>query len=82
VGPFRTPGLDITIPRLHEGGIVPGAPGTEQLALLQAGERVSPAGAPAGVVVNLYVQGSIRSDRDLVKLIRDEFSRGGFRGAL
>lgn len=33
-----------------------------------------------GVTVNLYVQGSIRSDRDLVALIRDEFINGGFRG--
>lgn len=33
-------------------------------------------------VVNVYVQGSIRSDRDLVALIRDEFLNGGFRGVL
>jgi hypothetical protein len=82
VGPFRTPGLDITIPRLHGGGIMPGAPGTEGLALLQAGERVTPASRAGGVTVVINVAGSIRSDRDLVKLIRDEFTRGGFRGAL
>jgi phage-related protein len=29
------------IPTLHSGGIVPGAPGTDVLALLQAGERVT-----------------------------------------
>jgi phage-related protein len=29
------------IPTFHTGGIVPGAPGSEQLALLQAGERVT-----------------------------------------
>ncbi|WP_157621582.1 hypothetical protein [Saccharothrix sp. NRRL B-16348] len=29
------------IPKFHTGGIVPGAPGSEQLALLQAGERVT-----------------------------------------
>jgi hypothetical protein len=68
--------------RMHSGGIVPGAPGSETLALLQAGERVTPAnrsGGGGGPVVNLYVQGSIRSDRDLVKIIRDELGRGGLR---
>jgi len=29
------------IPRMHTGGVVPGMAGTEQLAILQAGERVS-----------------------------------------
>lgn len=40
------------------------------------------ANANGGPVINIYVAGSIRSDRDLVKLIRDEFVNGGFRGAL
>ncbi|PSL02888.1 hypothetical protein CLV30_109196 [Haloactinopolyspora alba] len=31
------------IPRLHSGGIVPGSPGQEALAILQAGEKVTPA---------------------------------------
>lgn len=31
------------IPTFHTGGIVPGVPGSETLALLQAGERVTPA---------------------------------------
>jgi hypothetical protein len=33
------------IPKFHTGGVVPGAPGSEMLALLQAGETVTPAGA-------------------------------------
>jgi len=37
-GTLNTP----NIPTLHSGGIVPGAPGTEKLALLQAGEQVKP----------------------------------------
>ncbi|MEV0618538.1 hypothetical protein AB0I81_34785 [Nonomuraea sp. NPDC050404] len=45
-------------------------------------ERMLAQGGSGGVVVNLYVQGSIRSDRELVALIRDEFVNGGFRGAL
>lgn len=32
------------IPTFHDGGRVPGAPGTEMVALLQAGEQVIPAG--------------------------------------
>jgi hypothetical protein len=42
---------------LHSGGIVPGAPGSDVLAVLQAGERVLPRGASGGgpsVVVNVY----------------------------
>lgn len=79
VGPFRTPGLDITIPRLHQGGIFPGAPGTEGLAVLQAGERVIRSGAATQPAIVINVAGSIRSDRDLVRLIRDELDRGGLR---
>lgn len=37
-------------------------------------------GAGGGVTINLYVQGSIRSDRDLIALIRDELLSGGLRG--
>ena len=47
----------------------------------QTENMLSQGGAGGGVTVNLYVQGSIRSDRDLVSLIRDEFLNGGFRGA-
>lgn len=41
-------GRQFRIPTLHQGGVVPGAPGQEQLALLQAGERVSRAGSQSG----------------------------------
>lgn len=42
---FSTPNL----PRLHTGGVVPGLPGTDQLTMLQAGERVtSAAGVKSG----------------------------------
>lgn len=36
------------VPRMHDGGIVPGRAGTETLAILQAGERVTPNGAIGG----------------------------------
>lgn len=32
------------LPHFHSGGVVPGAPGSEMIAVLQAGERVIPAG--------------------------------------
>ncbi len=38
---LNTPNL----PRLHTGGLVPGAPGTDVMTVLQAGERVTRAGA-------------------------------------
>lgn len=50
-GANNIPGVNISqvspIPVLHDGGIVPGSPGSETLALLQAGERVTPAGQVA-----------------------------------
>lgn len=44
------------IPRLHSGGVVPGTPGSDVLAMLQAGERVIPRGGvgTGATVVNSY----------------------------
>jgi len=39
------------LPKFHTGGVVPGAPGQEVLAVLQAGETVSPAGQGGGPLV-------------------------------
>ncbi len=53
-------GNTISVPRLpkfHSGGVVPGAPGAEMLAVLQAGERVIPAGDSGGGAVRLVVAG-------------------------
>ena len=51
---WTTPRIDFPdLPRLHSGGFVPGSPGSEVLAVLQAGELVlpvadvNPAGSPA-----------------------------------
>jgi phage-related protein len=46
------------IPTFHGGGTMPGAPGTEGLALLQAGERVTPAGRSGGGVT-IIVNGAL-----------------------
>lgn len=44
---------------LHAGGIVPGTPGSDVPAILQAGERVLPAGSPGDTInVTINVEGS------------------------
>ena len=59
-----------------------------ELVRLPAGSRVygnamtesmMTGGGGGAPVINLYVEGSIRSDRDLIKLMRDELSNGGLR---
>lgn len=53
-------GKGFHIPTLHSGGRVPGAPGQEVLALLEAGEHVSPAGSAAGpTVIEIRFRGSL-----------------------
>lgn len=46
-----------SIPYLHSGGIVPGVPGSDVLAMLQAGERVVPRGqiGSGGTVININI---------------------------
>ena len=59
VGPISYGGFQISppkIPYLHSGGIVPGPAGSDVLAMLQAGERVTPAGkGGGGNTINLIV---------------------------
>lgn len=58
-----------TLRRFHSGGMVPGLPGQEMLAILRAGERVVPAGEPAlpGDGMGLTVQGDlVIQDRDIL----------------
>ncbi len=50
------------LPRFHSGGTVPGAPGSEMLAILQAGETVTPAGSGTGVTVVIRGDGSMIGD--------------------
>lgn len=64
-------GNTISAPRLptyHRGGIVPGALGAETVAVLQAGERVSPAGGHAESVVTLDASSAF--DRMVLDSIR------------
>lgn len=70
-------GKEFRIPMFHQGGIVPGAPGTETLAMLQAGERVTAANRveqgsqPAGdVYVTVEIDGQQLQGR-ITKTVRD-----------
>lgn len=64
------------LPKFHRGGVAPGAPGTEMLAILQAGERVSPAGARDRVVVEFRSSGSAVDDL-IVEIVRRAADRMG-----
>lgn len=74
-------GLNIPhIPRLHAGGIVPGAPGTDVLTMLQAGERVIAAGsAGGGGAVTIIFNGPVYGE-DIDDLTRRIASRLRFAG--
>lgn len=82
--PSWVPGLggkSFSIPSMHTGGIVSGAPGSEQLRVLQAGEGVFTARqmrAMGGPNLTIVVQGSLVGERDVVQVVRDEMVRGGF----
>lgn len=67
VGPVRYDfdGLNLGyLPTMHQGGIVPGTPGSDVLTILQAGERVTPAGS-AAQVININIESFTGSDRDI-----------------
>lgn len=74
---------------LEMGGrsyLIPGADGrvipADDTAGMGSFMREPQGSRATNVTINLTVQGSIRSDRDLIELIRDELSYGGFGGAL
>jgi phage-related protein len=73
-------GNTISVPKLphfHTGGIVPGLPGQEMLAVLQAGERVTPAGKSTATVIEIRSSGSDVDDL-LVKILQRAIkARGG-----
>lgn len=70
----------------HSGGIVPGPTGMAVPILAMAGERVVPTGVSAGGggggggVVNVYVAGSVVSERQLVDQIRAALRNDRIRG--
>lgn len=72
IGGFSTPNL----PRFHSGGVVPGAPGSEMVAVLQAGERVTPAGRSEATVLEVHSGGS-KLDDLIVEIIRRSVRAAG-----
>jgi len=64
------------LPTFHTGGVVPGAPGSQMLAVLQAGERVTPAGG-GGFVLEIRSGGSRLDDLLVQVLARAVSERGG-----
>jgi hypothetical protein len=81
-------GNTISVPRLptfHAGGTFRAPAGQQEgFARLVDGEEVNrPGQGGTGGVTwtgDVIVHGSVRSDRDLVRVIRDELGRGGFGG--
>jgi hypothetical protein len=52
--------------KFHDGGIVPGPYGSDQLIMAQAGERIVPTGqAAAGQTIIVNIASFIGSDRDI-----------------
>jgi hypothetical protein len=87
--PDWVPGLGgktIAVPTLptfkfHAGGRVPGAPGQEVMAVLQAGERVLPAGSDGASSAGSDVRLSLTSgdDRAIITLLDGVMRRNGLR---
>lgn len=61
------------LPKYHAGGVVPGPPGAEMLAILQAGERVIPAGQSGGAWTLRFAGGA---DSTLASLLMNLFRIG------
>ena len=65
------------LPKFHSGGTVPGAPGSEMLAILEAGETITPAGAEQRTVIEIRSGGS-QFDQMLVEILAKAIAnRGG-----
>jgi len=81
LGPLgKVGGFSIGTPNiryLHSGGVVPGTPGSDVPAILQAGETVLPAGKGGTTTVNIY--GPVYGD-DIDDLTRRIASRLQFAG--
>lgn len=65
------------LPKFHSGGTVPGAPGSEMLAILQAGEEITPAGADTRTVIEVRSGGTALDDALVELLARAIARRGG-----
>jgi hypothetical protein len=74
----------------QHGGVVPGALGSPQLAMVHSGETILPThkGGSMGAIVNVQINvaGSILSERELLQKVKrsivDTVRGGGFRGVI
>jgi hypothetical protein len=65
------------LPHFHSGGVVPGSPGQEVLAVLQAGETVTPAGRGGGGMTLVIQSGGSKLDDAIVEIIARAVRRAG-----
>lgn len=65
------------LPKFHSGGTVPGAPGSEMLAILEAGEEITPAGTDNRTVIEIRSGGTSFDDLLVEVLARAIHVRGG-----
>lgn len=65
------------MPRFHTGGVVPGAPGQEMLAVLQAGERITPANRANAGAVNLTFRSNGGTMEDAIVAAFEKAYRNG-----
>jgi hypothetical protein len=76
INPFK----GFKMPSFHSGGVVPGPTGSSQMAMLQGGERVVPAGAGSrmggqgggsGTTVNVTVQAGLSNPQETARAVVD-----------
>lgn len=70
-------GNSFTIPKMHSGGVVGGVPGSEQLRVLMAGERVLPVGSSGASTVIEIRSGGSKFDDLLMETLRAAIRRQG-----
>lgn len=72
-----TQGMNESLPKFHDGGVVPGAPGSEMLALVQAGERITPPGQSGGRTVIEIRSGGSKLDDAVVEIVARAVRQSG-----
>jgi hypothetical protein len=65
------------LPHFHSGGVVPGAPGSEMLAVLQAGETVTPANRSTGSVSVVFGSDGSELGDAILAIVRKAVRKAG-----
>jgi phage-related protein len=79
---FDTPSIDLpNLPHFHSGGVVPGTPSQETLAVLRGGERVLTPGQQTGSVynINVYALDGTDAGKRVVALLKQYDRANGTR---